>query len=941
MLNHLKNRRDIRAGGEAGFTTIELLVAMIILSIIMVPLAMSFYSSMSVADSTATQLRGSVARDNVATWFSRDVASVNASGVSVSPGVGGSGVCRDADTDVGSDYPFVSFTSTSLDASAPAATYRSTRATYWVTGAGEDASLVRVFCSDVNLDASTGLGAGRRKTLVARFGSDDELAAPELVHGPSVAGSITRSPCDEVACTIVVGGTAKFQVTAQRRVFGAGIPLEVGRLYSSSDTRYERFKLDGTASMNEGAWPGQISLGPGIDGPTSMKVEVAIQSNLGGSLQKLSNAAGVWEPTADGSTPDLTWLPMTPPDGTSAQWRLSLDSLHLPRGGEYNVWTRLTELSEDGSAEEPKEYGGSNGYPLWVDFVPDESVFVSATGDDGGDGLSPQTAVRTLTRAVVVANAAEAADPTHTRPEILLATAAPATDQHFGPAVLDTAASHRTLTGGYDSTTWKRRGIPSAVADAGDLGFVTPSERVDYLAPIVGDGAAANQGTGLLVSAAEELRIRQVGINSGVAPAGHDGKKGYSTYGMRVVSGGDVMLQNSTISAETGGAGKNGVPGVQPVGVALGSLGDGDTNAYESGPVYGCAGLRGKAKTTSATSGVISGCLGNRGGDGGRGGSGGGFFSSGGSGSTGGNGAGPNAGTGGGGGGGGYCITPNPGEGQRGLGAGGGGGGNSGGFESLDGTHLDQPNGVFGELWKGQDGLDGASGASGSGGGGGGGGGGTYCAGAAAGGSGPTGGYGGAGGGGAKGGGAGGGSFGLYVHGANSEVTLDFARLRSGPGGAGGTHANGARALSGGRGGQGYAQDKGGNTSGAGGGGGGGGGGGAAAGRGGASYAVVESGGGDVKAGAPGTSAIDVTNGAYGLTPAGVGAGGAAGRGGFAGYGVKQWFWYNFWTNYDTPNGTPGTAGGPGASSAARLASPSSCPSTGNVIWNGSNCVGF
>ncbi|MCO5322459.1 MAG: fibronectin type III domain-containing protein [Microthrixaceae bacterium] len=324
----------------------------------------------------------------------------------------------------------------------------------------------------------------------------------------------------------------------------------------------------------------------------------------------------------------------------------------------------------------------------------------------------------------------------------------------------------------------------------------------------VGGNSSLNP-TGLLVSGASPVSVTSSWIDSGSPDTGAAGS---SAYGVRAVSGANVSLSATTVTAASGRPGSNGA--------------DGSTS-------NGCTGLDG-GSTDSTSSGGSGG--GSCGGGAGAGGSG--AVNSGSTGNSGSNASGTGGGAKGTGGGG------NSSCGGDAYGGNGGSGATSGGTAGTVG----QPGAASeGALWVGATGGNGTNGSAGKGGGGAGGGG-----------SGrnnkfifwgcdenrPGGGGGGGGGAGgagtaATGGTAGGGSFGVYAF--DATVTVQSASAievgDGGDGGDGGRGGNGGRGGEGGKGGSGKT-DEGGPGGGGGGGSGGGAGGSGAGGQGGPSVAV-------------------------------------------------------------------------------------------------------
>ncbi|HEX2577893.1 MAG TPA: type II secretion system protein [Aquihabitans sp.] len=861
MLKH--HLSPTRRRAEHGFTILEVIVSVAVLGVIIVPLSLSLATSFRVTASINDELSASANRDQAASRFSKDVASVDAAGASMST----TAVCKSASYDP-SDVLFVNLNTTTVDsAGAP----KTRRATYWITGTGTSVALVRSACEGVTAGAEK---TGGTVTVVANgFGTKTSTPAT-AVQGLNGAGA---NPCDEYSCTIKFAGKTSFTVTAQRRVFGAGVPLQVAKQYSSSGTLYKQIDITtGNEGESELVWGGQLSLAPGLDGSTDLTVQFKVQQLTSG--QYLRRVPG---PTVDydfNSTTDA--FVDAHYDATTATWSVPLGLADLTYGGEYRVFTKLVPVS--GPA---KQYGGVNGFPLWVDWKPALSVFVSQGAAAGGTGLTSGSPKQTILDGLTVAKTADGPG----RPNVLVATSA--TDYGTLNTTGLAATTIHTVMGGFNPTTWLRAG-PTTSSGAG-------------MTKVTGNTPTTTAGTGVLVSGGAKLQIRQLFVGSGPADTSATHK---SAYGIRVVGGANVVLENSRVTAQNGGVGAAGTDG------AIGTT--------------GCLGRQGASANTSPNNnwdlppefvnGIYIGprpaaCTGAGDRAAGAGGAGG---SKGNTGVKGGNGSGQKGGEGG-----------NPGTGRSCTSTGttdatdpgdGGGSGLSGTWTAANplpgssGVGGGTPSGTaltVGTTWVGGDGMDGQPGTYGSGGGGSGGGGGRgdcLFGTGSAGGQGATGGQGGAPGGKGTGGKAGGSSFAVYVHGSTFALsTTHPSALVAGNGGNGGKGGNGGRGGAGGVGGNGKTQSTGGSTAGAGGGAGGGGGGAGAGGQGGWSVALYSNGA------AITTTASTLTAGARG--DGGLrGTPGDVSRGGAGGLGTSDSILFGLIT-YSTSAGSNGGAGPAGS----------------------------
>ncbi len=329
------------------------------------------------------------------------------------------------------------------------------RVSYWVTGSGKDIDVVRRACVNAPPNAAATNG---KATVVAEKVGFTGAVATDTVHGPyDAALGAMGSPCNEYRCQLEVDGRYRYQVTAQRRAFGAGVPLEVGKIYASFATRagntvlYEHTTGSGASRGVEQRFTDKISLAAGLDGPPLLYVGFAVQQKLTGNWLTCSTP-GVFS-TASCS---FTGGAKTFVDGqfSSNTWKLPLavgPSEVMAAGGEYRVYTQLRE----GASGPPKAYGGANGFPFWIDWFPQDSVFVkpaAAGGNDGNDGLTPATAVATIDRALRVS-------ASQNRGEIQAANG------DYAESVVVSGADYadnRTLTGSHNPTTWLRGNIKPA-----------------------------------------------------------------------------------------------------------------------------------------------------------------------------------------------------------------------------------------------------------------------------------------------------------------------------------------------------------------------------------------------------------------------------------------------------------------------------------------------
>ncbi|HEX7135202.1 MAG TPA: prepilin-type N-terminal cleavage/methylation domain-containing protein [Iamia sp.] len=868
--HHPRTRRSAHRLDQ-GMTLVEILVAVILLGVVIGPLALGIEVSFRSTDTATATLDASLGRQRLASTFADDVASVDATGDNTSA----LSACESTPSAGGT--LILNLNSTIVDPTTSNLTTR--RVSYWATGSGRTVGMVRAVCGNVGNGVATGAG----EVVAEGLGRAGQTAA-----GVVTPGLPAGETCDEFQCAISVDGSRSFDLRAQRRVFGAGVPLEGGLVYSSSytttppaGTLEAHYSVTGALTYTEREWKGVLSLGSGLDTTGSLTVQFKILQGTSNMYYNPAAPAGARFVSATEIWFDAIVSP------TTGRWTVNMPMSELTHGGEYRVWTQITRPTGI------KNYGGATGFPLWIDWNPSEVVLVSNattgpwagndttnTGVDGIDAdLAPEP-VATITRGLQVASTTA---PGFNRPEVLVVNNAAA----FGPTTITgaTTPTNRTIVGGLDPVTLKRV-APDPATGAG-------------LTKIVGtNGGTADQITGLTVNANINLRLRQLGVTSGTPGATHT-----SAYGIRVLGAAKVTLEQSSAKAQNGVDGVDGPAGTSRLNGCNGPGGNANTTSTNQKAFTPAA-----SNSDSCTIGATDPRVGGKGGAGGSGGFAGLGGSSGASGTYGGettSGAAP-------GGGGPKGCDPNPGlPGHGGLSAAGGTAGSKAGAPTINTT------------WTpGTGSTAGGTGIPGWGGGGSGGGGGNTCF-VASGASGARGGVGGQPGTGGGAGTSGGSSFGIYVFGTGSKVTLAAtARAEAGAGGKGGKGGNGGAGGGGGQGGPGtyngiVGEDSAGGGGGSGGGGGGGGGGGAA----GWSVAVY----------APTAASADVTAAPTLVKAAVLPAGGAGGQaaslvlpgapvagnggpGGAGGPGVNQATTVFFWTIRSTANvGFDGALGNPGA----------------------------
>lgn len=832
------------SASERGFTIAELVVAITVLGIIMVPLSNTLLSTMQVNGQVTENVNASANRDLLSSMWTNDVGSVDAAGVSTN-----SSYACDTSPSRGGTL-LVTFNSSELLANG---TLSMRRSSYWATGSGKSTDLERRTCTGITPTTTTAATAGSYTVVADNIGETGQSLS-DTIQAYGTGAYVPGKWCIETRCGMVLPFTygSETIVYAQRRVFGAGVPMQAGRLYSSSKSSnattgvaYDLYNVSGAKVGTEQVLADQeLSLAPGLD--PGMGVKFAVQQVTTGKWLQQVTGTDNGSATGRGFADLASGAPRPYVKGNfeAGQWKLEGFSMGasgvVNAGGEYKIYTTLEE-----TPGQAKTYGGVDGFPLYVDWRPTETVFVkkapatTVCDTSVGDGLTPATPACSLSIGLDVAQASG-------RPTVLVSSIS-GTYELISLSG-STVAPNRSVYGGLNAN-WIRL-APSV------------SNGRSRVIPTIG----AAPGVAMVVDARVGLRLRQFDLDSGAAPA--SSTVGTSTYGIRIVNGASVTIEQSTVLAQAARSGAS-ASSSAPAAGATGCTGGGGGNGSFTG------------RGGSGGSGCGSGRRGSGGGGGGNDGCG-----SGGSGSSGGTGL----SAGGSGGSGANCFLAciDSFWGNQ-AGRGGNTTSSTSGTGGSAGAGAPAAPGSIGQTWSVQNGTSGGAGVDGAGGGGGGGGGGA-CA--------SAGGGGGGGGGGAAGtagtgfGYGGGGSFGVYAHG--STVTVQNSTITASAGGAGGNGQPGGNGGPGGTGGQGGSKEccEAGGGGGGGGGSGGGGGGGGGGGAGGPSFSVFVAGSGSLTQ--VGTNTLVAATAASG------GTGGAAGSGGGLGFGggvpinaanfVEGWF---------------------------------------------------
>lgn len=200
ILKHKHKGAAKRADG-GGFTLIEVVVALVLLGIIIVPLTAAFIQGLRRTGEIDKRLGRSADLQRISSWWTRDVGSVNPTGINA------------PDTECPDPAAATSPDDTALltfswdDNTGDAGTPKS--ASWVVEGSGADAKLVRRYCE--------GGAPISEATLAESFGVAGQTAL-QLVSD-KLGG--TANFCDATSCTIKVSGAYAYTLTADRRVAGS------------------------------------------------------------------------------------------------------------------------------------------------------------------------------------------------------------------------------------------------------------------------------------------------------------------------------------------------------------------------------------------------------------------------------------------------------------------------------------------------------------------------------------------------------------------------------------------------------------------------------------------------------------------------------------------------------------------------------------------------
>jgi prepilin-type N-terminal cleavage/methylation domain-containing protein len=205
MHRHHQRRRSTGDQDSHGFTLIEVVVAIVLLAIIMVPLTAAFIQGIRRSAEVDQRFARSADLQRITSNWNKDVNSLDADGYNPSIGACLTAASFDDEGNI------IATNSTVLatfqwDTRLPGVQPK--RATWLVVGAGSDATLVRRYCEGEQLPVES--------TMADSFGVDG-LDVLQMVWGQT-AGS--NNMCTTLTCTINIGGAYSYTVTAERRVPG-------------------------------------------------------------------------------------------------------------------------------------------------------------------------------------------------------------------------------------------------------------------------------------------------------------------------------------------------------------------------------------------------------------------------------------------------------------------------------------------------------------------------------------------------------------------------------------------------------------------------------------------------------------------------------------------------------------------------------------------------
>lgn len=349
---------------EGAFTLIEVLVALLVLGIIMVPLTAAFIESIKRSNEVEATIGANADAQRIASWWTKDVHNVEANGyIPANSGL----QCLKSGTLGGTEFPLVTFiwntqTSSIPDPEDPGDVALAKTATWYVDGTGPNAQLVRRYCRG---------GEFEREDFVAGNIWKSGLDATKVVHGPErgdgqPGGYGVQNFCTTEDCTIVVSGNFNYELTVDRRVPGLDPPDPL-----TTPCPTLTGVLPGNGSLTASWLPSNVADGlPPVD-----QYRIILTTQI--------NGAPAASATTNGATTSVTISGLTNGTGYYVQtqahnaygWGLLCDP-----AGPYTPAPVAPGAPEDVAALRPTGAGDEGGEKLTVTW--------DAPTDDGGAAVT-------------------------------------------------------------------------------------------------------------------------------------------------------------------------------------------------------------------------------------------------------------------------------------------------------------------------------------------------------------------------------------------------------------------------------------------------------------------------------------------------------------------------------------------------------------------------
>ena len=222
--------------GEGGVTALEVLLSIAVVSLIMVPLSGAFRTGISTTTNVADRIRRTDDRQRIATYWTRDVQSVDLNGV-YDRTAHGSTAATCGPQNVSGETLLVSFSW-----AIPAVTGGPVQTASWViTGSGLATRLERRFCSGGTLVTTDTVASDFMGTRASGLRALHATAAKGWTATPDGSATLTAGNlCSATDCTIVVDPSTadSYQLSVARRLAPLAVPSAstpvVGKLYAVS-----------------------------------------------------------------------------------------------------------------------------------------------------------------------------------------------------------------------------------------------------------------------------------------------------------------------------------------------------------------------------------------------------------------------------------------------------------------------------------------------------------------------------------------------------------------------------------------------------------------------------------------------------------------------------------------------------------------------------------